>query len=84
MKIKIIFFIFSILFFAKISLAYELSVAKKYNEIFTKNILYQNDIENYRQIYLFQKNCKWKSANRYILKISNKIFKSKCIHKLFI
>ena len=73
MKINRFFFILLILFFSKLSLAYEISVSKKYDEIFTKNILSKNDFENYRQIYFFQENCKWKSANRYLLKISNKI-----------
>jgi hypothetical protein len=73
MKINRFFFILLILFFSKLSLAYEISVSEKYDEIFTKNILSKNDVENYRQIYFFQENCKWKSANRYLLKISNKI-----------
>ena len=75
MKINIyfsIFFMTSILVLSKLSYSYEYSVAEKYNEIFTKNILSQNDLENYRQAYLFQEKCKWKSANKHLLKISNK------------
>ena len=70
MKIKFFIIIFILLFF-KLSHAYESSVAEKYNDIFTKKILSKNDVDNYRQAYLFQEECKWKSANRHILKISN-------------
>ena len=76
MKINIhlkLFFIIFILLFSKLSHTYESSVAEKYNEIFTKNILSKNDVENYRQTYVFQEQCKWKSANKHILKISDKI-----------
>ena len=76
MKINIylrFFVIIFILLFSKISKAYESSVAEKYNEIFTKNILSENDVGNYREAYRFQEQCKWKSANKHILKISNKI-----------
>ena len=71
-KFIYIFFIISILVLSKFSYAYENSVAEKYNEIFTQNILSQSDVENYRQAYLFQEQCKWKSANKHLLKISNK------------
>ena len=70
MKIKFFIIIFILLFF-KLSHAYESSVAEKYNDIFTKKILSKNDVDNYRQAYVFQEQCKWKSANRHILKISN-------------
>ena len=74
MKIKIyfkIFIFFFKLFFSNISLAFDTSVAEKYNDIFTNNILTQSDITHYRQAYIFQEQCKWKSANKHILKISN-------------
>ena len=74
MKIKIyikFFILIFILIFSKLSHAYEPSVAKKYKDIFTINILSESDVENYRQAYLFQEECKWKSANKHILKISN-------------
>ena len=74
MKIKIylkLFIFFFILFFSNLALAFESSVSEKYNDIFTNNILSQSDIENYRKAYSFQEQCKWKSANRHILKISN-------------
>ena len=48
MKINIhlkLFIIIFILLFSKLSHAYESSVAEKYNEIFTKNILSENDVE---------------------------------------
>ena len=72
MKIKIylkIFIFFFTLFFSNISLAFDTSVAEKYNNIFTNNILTQSDITHYRQAYIFQEQCKWKSANKHILKI---------------
>ena len=53
--------------------SYEISIANKYNEIFSNDILNADDVENYRKIYLLQENCKWKSANKYIFKIQNKI-----------
>ena len=62
-----------ILFLSKSGNAYESFVAEKYNDIFTKSILSQSDVENYRKAYLFQEKCKWKSANKHLLKISNKI-----------
>ena len=74
MKIKIylkLFIFFFTLIFSNLTLAFETSVAEKYSEIFTNNILSQNDIENYREAYVFQEQCKWKSANRHILKISD-------------
>ena len=58
--------------FCKLSFAFDESVAAKYNDIFTKNILSQEDITNYRLAYNFQETCKWKSANKHILKISDK------------
>ena len=75
MKINIYFyilFITSILVLSKLSYSYEYSVSEKYNEIFTKNILSKDDVENYRKAYLFQEKCKWKSANKHLLKISDK------------
>ena len=71
---NLIFFYFILLFFFTLSRnvnSYEISIANKYNDIFTNEILNTNDIENYRKIYLLQENCKWKSANKYIFKIQN-------------
>ena len=69
--LKFLFLIYILLFW-KVSNAFESSVAEKYKEIFSKNILSQDDIENYRLAYKFQDECKWKSANKHILKISDK------------
>ena len=74
MKIKIylkLFIFFFTIIFSNLTLAFETSVAEKYSEIFTNSILSQNDIENYREAYVFQEQCKWKSANKHILKISD-------------
>ena len=70
--LKIIFMI-SLLIFSKLSHSFELSFDEKYDEIFTNKILLESDVENYRQAYFFQEQCKWKSANKYILKVSNKV-----------
>ena len=73
---NLIFFYFILLFsfiLSRIGNSYEISITNKYNDIFTNEILNTNDIENYRKIYLLQENCKWKSANKYIFKIQNKI-----------
>ena len=73
---NLIFFYFIFLFYFALSgigNSYEASIAKKYNEIFSSDILNADDVENYRKIYLLQENCKWKSANKYIFKIQNKI-----------
>ena len=73
---NLIFFYFVFLFcftLSGIGNSYEISIANKYNEIFSNDILNADDIENYQKIYLLQKNCKWKSANKYIFKIQNKI-----------
>ena len=61
-----------LLMFCKFSYAIDKTVAAKYNDIFTKNILSQEDITNYRFAYNFQEACKWKSANKHILKIKDK------------
>jgi len=66
------FFVIYILLFCKLSNSFESSVAEKYKEIFSKNILSQEDVKNYRLAYNFQEECKWKSANKHILKILDK------------
>jgi len=66
------FFVIYILLFCKLSNSFESSVAEKYKEIFSKNILSQEDVKNYRLAYNFQEECKWKSANKHILNISDK------------
>ncbi len=66
--ISITFFSFSFKAFG-----FQVEISKKYNDIFSSKILSQTDINNYQQAYLFQEKCKWKSANRHILKIQNKI-----------
>ena len=53
--------------------AYQVTISEKYDDIFATKILSNDDVNNYRKIYMFQDQCKWKSANKYILKISNKI-----------
>ncbi len=61
-----------IILFIKLTYAYDSSVASKYDNIFAKKILNDEDITNYRRAYELQENCKWKSANKHILKISDK------------
>ena len=67
------YFIFIYFVFLNVANAYEISVANKYNDIFDKKIINSSDVENYRKIYLFQEDCKWKKANKYIIKLENNI-----------
>tara|TARA_Y100000590_G_C15705375_1_gene1008371 strand:- start:706 stop:2445 length:1740 start_codon:yes stop_codon:yes gene_type:complete len=69
----IIFVLLIFVFFVKTVNSYEVSISEKYSEIFSDKILSEIDTENYRKIYLLQKDCKWKSANKYIFKIENNI-----------
>ena len=48
-------------------------ISKKYDQIFSEKILSTKDIINYKKIFTNQENCKWKIADKYILKIQNKI-----------
>ena len=78
----VIFILISISFRA---LGFQIDISNKYNNIFSSKILSEEDVKNYQQAYLFQEQCKWKSANRYILKIENKtllghIYAQKFLH----
>ena len=53
--------------------SFQTDIAQKYNDIFSSKILSEEDVKNYQQAYYFQEKCKWKSANRFILKIQNKL-----------
>ncbi len=48
-------------------------ISRKYSQIFSQNILNDADINNYKKIFEYQEVCKWKIANKYILKIENDI-----------
>ena len=88
MKINFFLLINSfIIFFLFVSnaKAFQNDIAKKYNNIFSSKILTDDDVHNYQQAYYFQEQCKWKSANRYILKIKDKsllghIYAQKFLH----
>ena len=89
MKNNLLIYIFVILinyfFFIPDVYAYQINISNKYSEIFSSKVLSENDVENYQQAYLFQDKCKWKSANRFILKIKNKtllghIYAQKFLH----
>jgi soluble lytic murein transglycosylase len=72
-------------FFSFKAFGFQIDISKKYNNIFSSKILSEEDVHNYQQAYLFQEQCKWKSANRYILKIQNKsllghIYAQKFLH----
>ena len=76
MKINIylIFFVFFfIILLTGKTYAFQPKISNKYDQIFSKKILSEKDVNHYRKIYLFQNECKWKSANKYLLKIKNKI-----------
>ena len=81
-KILISFFL---LFFSCKSFGFQSDISNKYNNIFSSKILSEEDVNNYQQAYYFQEQCKWKSANRFILKIKNKnllghIYAQKFLH----
>ena len=73
--IKIIFTIlFVICFFKNTSASvFKTSISNKYFDIFSKPVLLNEDIEKYRKIILYQEDCNWKLANKYILKLKNEI-----------
>ncbi len=52
--------------------SFQIDVSKKYNKIFSSKILSDEDVYNYQKAYFYQEQCKWKSANKFILKIKNK------------
>ena len=81
-KILISFFL---LFFSCKSFGFQSDISNKYNNIFSSKILSEEDVNNYQQAYYFQEQCKWKNANRFILKIKNKnllghIYAQKFLH----
>ena len=72
-------------FFSFKAFGFQADISKKYNNIFSSKIFSEEDVHNYQQAYFFQEQCKWKSANRYILKIQNKtllghIYAQKFLH----
>ena len=73
MRINILISFLIFLIFSNIANSYELSISEKYNDIFSKNVLESSDIENYRIINSLQEKCRWKSANKFIFKLKNKI-----------
>ena len=46
-------------------------ISNKYNHIFSKKIISNLDLTNYIKIFENQNLCKWKLADKYILKIQN-------------
>ena len=89
MKNKIISFIsiifIYIIFIIPSASAFQLDIANKYSNIFSSKVLSDEDVYNYQQAYYFQEKCKWKSANRFILKIQDKtllghIYAQKFLH----
>ena len=82
---SIIFFVICFIFVIPSVDAFQTDIANKYNSIFSSKVLSDEDVHNYQQAYYFQEQCKWKSANRYILKIQNKnllghIYAQKFLH----
>ena len=70
MKINFFTFVvvhFFVIFFSTNTYSYQILVSEKYDEIFSIKILSDDDVKNYRKAYMFQDECKWKSANKYIL-----------------
>ncbi len=82
---SIIFFVICFIFVIPSVDAFQTDIANKYNSIFSSKVLSDEDVHNYQQAYYFQEQCKWKSANRYILRIQNKtllghIYAQKFLH----
>ena len=76
MKIINIFFllyIFNLFFSVANASTVNVDISNKYFDIFSKRILIAEDIKNYRNIIKFQENCNWKVANKFILKLNDKI-----------
>ena len=74
MKIYKFFFVFLIFFSIQIKASViNKNISEKYDEIFSKKILFFEDILNYQKIFSLQEICEWKKANKYILLIKNKI-----------
>ncbi len=59
-------------FFPVKTFSVQIDVSKKYNQIFSSKLLSNEDVNNYQKAYFYQEQCKWKSANKFILKIQNK------------
>ncbi len=78
-------FIIGYIFIIPTANAFQIDIAKKYNSIFSTKVFNEEDVNNYQQAYYFQEQCKWKIANRFILKIKNKtllghIYAQKFLH----
>ena len=70
----IVFFLLTLsIFISNNVYSFEEEITKKHDNIFTSKILSAEDVKNYQKAYLFQEKCKWKSANKFILKIQNKL-----------
>tara|TARA_A100001011_G_C14320387_1_gene850299 strand:+ start:5786 stop:7525 length:1740 start_codon:yes stop_codon:yes gene_type:complete len=86
MKNSLFVYFFSLIFFFSFDVnSFQVDISKKYNDIFSSKILNDSDIYNYQQAYFYQEKCKWKSADRFILKIQNKtllghIYAQKFLH----
>ena len=70
----IVFFLLTLsIFISNNVYSFEEEITNKHDNIFTSKILSEEDVKNYQMAYLFQEKCKWKSANKFILKIQNKL-----------
>ena len=75
MKISnlIFFLIFLLISFNSNAYIINDKISNKYDNIFSVNILSNEDTANYQKIFISQEKCEWRKANRDILKIINKI-----------
>ena len=70
----IVFFLLTLsIFISNNVYSFEEEITNKHDNIFTSKILSEEDVKNYQKAYFFQEKCKWKSANKFILKIQNKL-----------
>ena len=71
---KYFFFLFVLfLSFNSFGSVIKKEISEKYNIIFDKKILSENDQLTYQKIFELQDNCKWKKSNKFILLLENKI-----------
>ena len=75
MKIKFYNFIFFFILIATSAKSNEIdyNVIQNYDRIFNEKLLTASDVEKYQSIFILQKKCEFKKANKEIIKIKNDI-----------
>ena len=75
MKIKFYNFIFFFILIATSAKSNEIdyNVIQNFDRIFNEKLLTASDVEKYQSIFILQKKCEFKKANKEIIKIKNDI-----------